>query len=144
MAPPTESYSRCARKLSLKAAEAPLTKGAPANNAATNAPLSPNNNADAPSSVAPTTNEDVMRGRRRKRNPSSWKRNVIASKRLRGKSILSTEEKSIALLENSTRLQVVTPSPRKLRTGPILKNTPTVSSQDAQDISDEMFSSDSD
>ncbi|GFO43079.1 hypothetical protein PoB_006958400 [Plakobranchus ocellatus] len=72
--------------------------GAPANNAATNAPLAPNNNkAGAPSSVAPTTNEVVMRGHMRKRNPSSWKCNVIASKRLRGKSKLDTEEKSIVL-----------------------------------------------
>ncbi|GFN78581.1 hypothetical protein PoB_000508700 [Plakobranchus ocellatus] len=39
--------------------------------------------------------------------------------------------------------QAVTPSPRKLRTGPILKNIPTVSSEDEQDLSDEMFSSDS-
>ncbi|GFN76689.1 hypothetical protein PoB_000319500 [Plakobranchus ocellatus] len=39
-----------------------------ANNAATNATLAPNNYADAPSPVAPTTNEVVMRGRRRKRN----------------------------------------------------------------------------
>ncbi|GFO43078.1 hypothetical protein PoB_006958300 [Plakobranchus ocellatus] len=42
-----------------------------------------------------------------------------------------------------TSLQAVTPSPRKLRTGPILKNTFTVSSEDEQDLSDEMFSSDS-
>ncbi|GFO00523.1 hypothetical protein PoB_002702800 [Plakobranchus ocellatus] len=42
-----------------------------------------------------------------------------------------------------TSLQPVTPSPRKLRTGPILKNTPTVSLEDEQDLSDEMFSSDS-
>ncbi|GFN77004.1 hypothetical protein PoB_000351000 [Plakobranchus ocellatus] len=43
-----------------------------------------------------------------------------------------------------TSLQAVTPSPRKLRNGPILKNTLTVSSEDEQDLSNEMFSSDSD
>ncbi|GFO46450.1 hypothetical protein PoB_007295500 [Plakobranchus ocellatus] len=42
-----------------------------------------------------------------------------------------------------TSLQAVTPSPCKLRTGPTLKNTPTVSSEDEQDLSDEMFSFDS-
>ncbi|GFO23400.1 hypothetical protein PoB_004990500 [Plakobranchus ocellatus] len=50
----------------------------------------------------------------------------------------------VQLREIYTSLQAVTPSPRKLRTGPILKNTPTVSSEDEQDLSDEMFSSDSD
>ncbi|GFN96968.1 hypothetical protein PoB_002347400 [Plakobranchus ocellatus] len=84
----------CAPSASVKNA-ALYVPGAPANNAATNAPLAPNNNkADAPSPVAPTTNEVVMRGRRRKPNPSSWKHNVIASKRLRGEEYIGHRGKT--------------------------------------------------
>ncbi|GFO22652.1 hypothetical protein PoB_004915700 [Plakobranchus ocellatus] len=96
--PPAQVVNAGACALSASVKNASLyNPGAPANNEATNAALAPNNNADAPSPVAPTTNKVVMRVRRRPRNPSSWKRNVIASKRLRGKSILGSEEKSIVL-----------------------------------------------
>ncbi|GFN79535.1 hypothetical protein PoB_000604100 [Plakobranchus ocellatus] len=93
--PPVQEVNTdaCAPSASVKNA-ALYVPGVPSNNAATNAPLAPNNNeAGAPSPVAPTTNEVVMRGRRRKRNPSSWKHNVIASKRLRGEEYIEHRRK---------------------------------------------------
>ncbi|GFO06515.1 hypothetical protein PoB_003302000 [Plakobranchus ocellatus] len=61
-----------------------------------------------------------------------------------GREITPAKLKDLkALCSFYTSLQAVTPSPCKLRTGPILKNTPTVSSGDEQDLSNKMFSSDS-
>ncbi|GFO49998.1 hypothetical protein PoB_007650300 [Plakobranchus ocellatus] len=67
-------------------------------------------------------------------------RREIAPAKLKNLKVLSAFI-SVQLREFYASLQAVTPSPRKLCTGPILI---PVSSDDEHDLSDEMFSSDSD